>query len=32
MIDRGLWNWLPTSLLALFGAVFAFAGFRLLAR
>lgn len=28
MIDRGFWNWLPTGLLALFGAGLAFLGMR----
>jgi hypothetical protein len=32
MIDRGSWNWLPTALLALFGAVLTFAGSRLITR
>lgn len=32
MIDRGLWNWLPTALLALFGSVHVFAGLRGLTR
>jgi hypothetical protein len=29
MIDRGLWNWLPSLLLGLFGAVFTLVGLRL---